>query len=361
MTHRVMTRSGGARKPHDAPRYPPRPRAARSGCHSGPLSSRARPWRPRSNRQTATGFNFEVRGITFALNAETPLSRRSGRILTARPKSESRSPGALVGHSEAPSGAPRRSPLAVDTLVRPAGHSPAMARAPSLSRVLLPSLALAALLASSLPDRALAQEPASETTSCIDEAIRDELNARRRYRGVRERLFQKALRHELSVMGGIYSADLLSSWAQVQGAYTFHFSEALGLELSFAWTRAKSELVRIIENDRGIALLRVENDVYVYMGHLLWSLAYGKVRWFGGTISRFDFYLAVGGGITDNQTARGLTFSGGFGLKMYFGEWFALRLDVRDQVLQQEILGESEIVNNIAATFGLSIFMPFTQ
>ncbi|HJL01868.1 MAG TPA: outer membrane beta-barrel domain-containing protein [Polyangiaceae bacterium LLY-WYZ-15_(1-7)] len=236
-----------------------------------------------------------------------------------------------------------------------------MARAPSLSRVLLPSLALAALLASSLPDRALAQEPASETTSCIDEAIRDELNARRRYRGVRERLFQKALRHELSVMGGIYSADLLSSWAQVQGAYTFHFSEALGLELSFAWTRAKSELVRIIENDRGIALLRVENDVYVYMGHLLWSLAYGKVRWFGGTISRFDFYLAVGGGITDNQTARGLTFSGGFGLKMYFGEWFALRLDVRDQVLQQEILGESEIVNNIAATFGLSIFMPFTQ
>ncbi len=202
---------------------------------------------------------------------------------------------------------------------------------------------------------------ATVDAQCIDEAIRDELNARRRYRGVQERVFQKALRHELSALGGIYSADLLSSWAYVGGSYTFHFSEALGLELGFGWSRADSEIVRIIENDRGVALLRVENPVYIYTGHLLWSLAYGKVRWLGGTISRFDFYLAVGGGITDNQTARGLTFSGGFGLKFYFGQWFAIRFDVRDQVLQQEILGESEIVNNIVATAGLSIFMPFRQ
>lgn len=43
--------------------------------------------------------------------------------------------------------------------------------------------------------------PVTADAQCIDEAIRDELNARRRYRGVRERLFQKAGRHELSVMG----------------------------------------------------------------------------------------------------------------------------------------------------------------
>ena len=61
------------------------------------------------------------------------------------------------------------------------------------------------------------------------------------------------------------------------------------------------------------------------------------------------------------QTARGLTFSGGFGLKFFFGEWFAVRLDIRDQVLQQELLGESSIVNNITASLGLSIFMPFRQ
>lgn len=218
----------------------------------------------------------------------------------------------------------------------------------------------ALLLALALSTTAATLPSGTVEAQCIDEAIRDELNARRRYRGVQERLFRKSLRHEVSVMGGVYSADLLSSWALAQGAYTFHASEAIGLELSFAYSRARSELVRIIENDRGVVLFEVDNPIFVYQGHLVWSLAYGKVRWFGGTISRFDFNLAIGGGVTDNQTSRGLTISGGFGMKLYFGQWFAIRMDVRDQVLQQEILGESRIVNNISATLGLSIFMPFT-
>jgi outer membrane beta-barrel protein len=194
---------------------------------------------------------------------------------------------------------------------------------------------------------------------CIDEAIRDELNARRRYRGVQERLFKKALRHELSAMGGGYFADMMSASYLVQAAYTFHITEELGLEASFAHTRADSEVVRIIEDEIGSSILRLNTPVFVYQAHLLWSIAYGKMRWFGGPISRFDLYLAVGAGITDNQTARGLTFSAGLGIKFYLNDWFALRIDVRDQILQQELLGESRIVNNLTATFGLSVFMPF--
>ena len=68
---------------------------------------------------------------------------------------------------------------------------------------------------------------------CIDEAIRDELNARRRYRGVQKRLFQKTGRHEISGMAGVYAADLLSASYLLQGAYTFHVSEDFALEASF--------------------------------------------------------------------------------------------------------------------------------
>lgn len=217
---------------------------------------------------------------------------------------------------------------------------------------LAPVLTTSALLASVAPSEADAQ--------CIDEAIRDELNARRRYRGVRERIFQKALRHEISVMGGVYAADLLSASYLAQAAYTFHVTEDLGLEASFAYSRADSELVRIIENDRGISLIRVDAPVYVYQAHLVWTLAYGKMRWFGDGISRFDFNLAIGGGLTDNQTSRGLTFSAGLGIKFFFDQWFSIRIDIRDQVMQQELLGESAIVNNLTATLGLSVFLPFT-
>ena len=206
---------------------------------------------------------------------------------------------------------------------------------------------------------ALAPLGSTASAQCIDEAIRDELNARRRYRGVQERVFLKAGRHELSIMGGVYSADLLSSSYLAQGAYTFYVTEELGLEAGFAYTRADSQLVRIIENDRGVSLLRVDAPVFVYQAHLIWSVAYGKMRWFGGSITRFDFHFSIGGGVTDNQTARGLTFSGGVGFKFYLAQWLALRIDVRDQVLQQEVLGESVIVNNVAATLGFSIFFPF--
>lgn len=194
---------------------------------------------------------------------------------------------------------------------------------------------------------------------CIDEAIRDELNARRQYRGVQERLFQKARRHELSALGGVYAADLMSSSYLVGGAYTFHFSEDLGLEASFGYTRAKAEVVNIIEDRLATELVRDDVPVFIYEGHLLWNLAYGKLRWFGSRISRFDFNLAVGGGVTDNRSARGLTFSGGLGFKFYPTTWFAVRVDLRDQLLAQELLGESRLVNNLIATLGLSLFIPF--
>ena len=194
---------------------------------------------------------------------------------------------------------------------------------------------------------------------CVDPAIRDELNARRQYRGVQERVFQKALRHELSAYGGGYAADLTSSSYLVGGAYTFHLSEDLGLEANFGYTRSHSELVRIVEDKLGTTLVKQDTPVFLYTGHLLWTLAYGKLRWFHSSISRFDFYLALGGGVTDNRAARGLTLSGGLGFKFYPTRWFAVRIDVRDQLLNQELLGESRIVNNVLVSAGLSVFIPF--
>jgi outer membrane beta-barrel protein len=200
----------------------------------------------------------------------------------------------------------------------------------------------------------------AQSNQCIDESIRDELNARRKYRGVQKRLFQKAGRHELSVHGGWYAADLLSSSYLLTAAYTFHFTEDLALEASFGYTRADSKLVRIVQDETSFTALRLNTPVYLYMGHLLWSIAYGKVRWFEGGITRFDLHLAFGGGVTDNQSAQGLTGSFGLGFSLYMAEWFALRFDVRDQVLPQELLGHSQIVNNVAALLGLSLFLPFS-
>jgi outer membrane beta-barrel protein len=205
-----------------------------------------------------------------------------------------------------------------------------------------------------VPQRAAAQ--------CVDEELKQELVGGRHYRGVQERLFTKAFRHELSGMGGYYASDLYSSSWLLGGAYTFHFSEDLGLEASVAFTRFRSDVTDAYERryPQVQVLDRTDKPGRLYFGHLVWSFAYGKVRWMGGGITRFDFNFAFGAGVTDDSTGRGLTGSFGFGTKWYFGKWFAIRLDVRDRILKQALVGEEKLVNDISITIGPSIFFPFS-
>ena len=207
--------------------------------------------------------------------------------------------------------------------------------------------------------------PALAQAQCVDEALKEQLVGRRAYRGVTPRLFKKALRHEVSAMGGWYAGDISDGAPVYGGAYTFHFSEYLGLEASYFRTRQKYGLLQaIIDRQQGLVAFveSPEEDVQLFLGHLVWSLAYGKVRWLGGGISRFDFYLSLGAGATDTSATGGLgiTGSGGFGLKFYLLDWLALRLDARDHVRNHRApLGVDKVVNDISLMGGLSFFIPF--
>src|ERR1700684_3233593 len=87
---------------------------------------------------------------------------------------------------------------------------------------------------------ALGMSAKSARAQCVDADLKQELVGGRHYRGVEDRLFTKAFRHELSIMGGYYAADLYSSNWTSGGAYTFHFSEDLALEASYQYTQFHS-------------------------------------------------------------------------------------------------------------------------
>jgi outer membrane beta-barrel protein len=162
-------------------------------------------------------------------------------------------------------------------------------------------------------------------------------------------------------MGGYYASDLFSSNWVLGGAYTFHFSEDLALEASVEFTRFHSAISDAYEarNPTIAVEQNTNNPGRLYFGHLIYTFAYGKLRWFGGGITHFDFNLAIGAGVTDDTTARGVTGSAGLGAKLFFGKWFALRWDVRDHVLQEEFLGIQNLVNDVVVTLGFSVFVPF--
>jgi outer membrane beta-barrel protein len=208
--------------------------------------------------------------------------------------------------------------------------------------------------------------PRAAAAQCVDEALKQQLVGERAYRGVVPRKFQKALRHELSALGGWFAGDLADGAPAYGGAYTFHFTEDLGLEAGYLRSRERFSLLgAIAERNQGlVGLVRSgDNPLQFFTGNVVWSLAYGKVRWMGGAIGRYDFYLALGGGATVGPGDVGLTGSGGFGMKFYLTQWLAMRLDVRDLVHQQArvALGVDKVVNDITATGGVSVFIPFTD
>ena len=243
-----------------------------------------------------------------------------------------------------------------DGLIAPP-HSAAGAHRP-LAWFWLALLALAVLGGVLAPRTARAQ--------CVDEALKQQLIGERAYRGVVQRQFQKALRHEVSAMGGWFAGDISDGAPIYGGAYTFHFTEDLGLEAGYMRSRESFGFLKgVIARQQGlINIVRAEeNPIQFFTGNVVWSLAYGKVRWMGGAIGRHDFYLSLGGGATVEQGDLGLTGSGGFGMKFYLTQWLALRLDVRDLVHQQKrvALGVDRIVNDLTATGGFSVFIPFSN
>ncbi|HVU03025.1 MAG TPA: outer membrane beta-barrel domain-containing protein [Polyangiaceae bacterium] len=220
------------------------------------------------------------------------------------------------------------------------------------------------ILSGVLLGAALLLGSARANAQCVDEELKKELVGKRAYRGVVPRKIKKALRHELSPLGGWYAGDISDGAPIWGGAYTFHFTEELGLEASYLHTTRSFGFIDAVNqaHENVLDIGNTSSPVNMYMGHLVWTLAYGKVRWFGGPIGRLDFYAALGGGAVDEAGSRGVAGSGGIGIKLFFTEWLGMRFDIRDQVRSvRGPLGIERVVNDVIALGGLSVFFPFSS
>ncbi len=202
-------------------------------------------------------------------------------------------------------------------------------------------------------------EPAPGSTSmCIDQEIADRLAVKRKRRGAVDRLFVKQHRHEITAGGGYYASDLLSGTYLGGGSYTYHMTDETAVECAGWWTHANADIIRALEDKRGVVL----TDTYARMifaeSLLNWSPVYGKLR-LGGTIVHFDLHADIGVGVIDSKTSRGASGVIGFGIRLFMGQAFAFRVDARNRTFRQELLDERFLVNDSAVTASLSVFLPF--
>jgi outer membrane beta-barrel protein len=208
------------------------------------------------------------------------------------------------------------------------------------------------------PDDKTSGEPAPGSTGmCIDQEIADRLAIKRKRRGAVDRLFVKQGRHEISVAGGYYASDLLSGTYIVGGSYAYHMTDETAVEFAGWWTHANADIIRALEDKRGTVVADTYAREIFAESLLVWSPVYGKLR-LGGSIVHFDLHADVGVGVIDSETSRGAAGVLGFGMRMFMGQAFAFRIDVRNRTFRQELLDERFLVNDSAVTMGLSMFLP---
>ena len=205
----------------------------------------------------------------------------------------------------------------------------------------------------------LAAAAPDEPGACIDQDIKADLDAKRRRRSVRERLVQKTNRHELTARGGQYVSDIFDATWVAGGAYTYHLTEDFAVEASGSYTRIVSaggpELERtfkVLEGRPRAAMLFATNLVFVPL--------YAKLQT-GSSVVHFDVFVTAGAGVVDSVLSSGVAGNAGFGFAFFLGRAAAVRIDVRDYVYRQQLLSQKVLVNDVAATLGLSLFLPLGE
>ena len=175
-------------------------------------------------------------------------------------------------------------------------------------------------------------------------------------KGVQRRDFLKRHRFELSGLGGFYASDALSSTYSYGGAVSFYPSEDFGVEVLVTRTPMQFRLEQpFTAFDQQMHFQ--PSVAWQGMFSLLWSPIHAKLKFSETTILHGDLFVVAGAGRTADPTVQGLTWEAGLGAKIYFNRFLSFRLDLRDFLLPQEVLGRGRITNNVTVLVGLSLWL----
>ena len=188
------------------------------------------------------------------------------------------------------------------------------------------------------------------TAPCLDED--------NTFLGVQAKTFLKRHRLELVGQGGIYASDLLSSTYTFGGSAAFYLTEDIGFEGLFAVTPIALDIDKSLSNFFGDSRFREETG-YLILAGLLWSPIHYKIKAPGGGILHGDIELALGGGRMFSKSSQGFAFHAGVLMDFYLTKWLSFRIDIRDVMLIQEVVGETRLTNNIIALGGIALWVPF--
>ena len=160
---------------------------------------------------------------------------------------------------------------------------------------------------------------------------------------------------QVGVYGGLLSMQDFGVDAVqgVTGAY--HVTEDIYLE--GVYFRSKLGLTSFERLSGGARLLTDdERDLSHYGVNIGIDLLPGESHIGPWAVVNSALYVLGGVGSTDYGGDDRFTLTMGFGYRLLATDWFALHLDVRDHLLESDLLGKNENVHNVEVQTGLTVF-----
>jgi outer membrane beta-barrel protein len=228
-----------------------------------------------------------------------------------------------------------------------------------MARLTSTALALALLLVLPAAARAAGPDDQQDAAVCLDPDVKADLDAKRRTRSVRDRLVQKTNRHELVVRGGHYVSDMFDATWVAGAAYSYHLTEDFAVEASGGWTNITSTGGPELERTFSVLEGR-DRRALLFATNLVFSPLHAKLQ-SGASIVHFDVSVTLGAGVVDSALSSGVMGNAGIGFAFFLGKAVTLRLDIRDYVYRQQLLDRKELVNDLAATIGFGLLLPFQE
>lgn len=174
------------------------------------------------------------------------------------------------------------------------------------------------------------------------------VNAGTEVQVVQNRIYTKAHKYELGVMGGFVSADPFLNIMGYGGFLGHHFSEYFGVRAFYwkdsskkspSWSKTGTASGQYVNTNAPLSMMGAEAK---------FTPLYGKVSVLGTSIIYFD--LSVFGGAGIRKTESGSNFSPIFGVgqQLYFAKSFSFGIDYRIMKYSEKIIDSQ----TASATFG---------
>jgi outer membrane beta-barrel protein len=190
-------------------------------------------------------------------------------------------------------------------------------------------------------------------------------------RVVQKLLFPKEGRTEIGFHLGVMPFDAYLVTPNIQASFELHLSESLSVSTSVGggYGLKNATYAELESPTYGVA-----PDAYRYLASMLggvqYAPIYAKMNLNGAKVVHFDVYGAARGGITLEQSvipkggiAVAPTVSLGVGTRFFWGERYAIRVELRDDALieSRKLTNTVHFKQNANLTVGFTMLSPVKE